>query len=81
MSNYYKVSFKLLIVPHLIISPMSLDRSEIFLNYVESFNKRIEALHRAEEYFRQSSIIEAVSIPQTNLENFLTEKSKSSTTP
>ena len=74
LSNYYKVSFKLLIVPHLIISPMSLDRSEIFLNYVESFNKRIEALHRAEEHFRQSSIIEAVSIPTNKLGKFLDRK-------
>jgi len=74
LSNYYKVSFKLLIVPHFIISLMSLDRSEIFLNYVESFNKRIEALHRAEEYFRQSSIIEAVSIPTNKLGKFLDRK-------
>lgn len=53
---------------------MSLDHSEIFLNYVENFNKRIGALHKTEEYFRQSSIIEAVSIPTNKLGKFLDRK-------
>lgn len=44
-------------------SKKELYRSRLFLDYIYKFNQRIKAFQEAEEYFRQSSMIEAMNIP------------------
>ncbi|RCK64764.1 hypothetical protein Cantr_00771 [Candida viswanathii] len=39
------------------------NRSKVFLNYLELFNQRIRFLQAAEEYFRTSSMIQAMNVP------------------
>ncbi|EMG46531.1 hypothetical protein SBY92_002684 [Candida maltosa Xu316] len=55
-------------------SNKELNRTKAFLNYTKQYNDRIKALEKAEEFFRQSSMIEAINIPIEEHASFFDSK-------